>query len=530
MPAKQDSQPHPLLHLNALTWTQVDALPRAQTLVLCCVGPLFGRGPHLPLGAGLLVAEALAELVAEQWMMAYPDWKVVAAPPLGLGHVPSEASFPGTISLRPETAHSLALDLLSGLAGHGLTQIALIAPALGRPMCLALQAAADEVTVQHKSTIHVATLCDALDDGRFAEAANRSIAAHNAARRSPLLPLLPRQVEAGLLDFQGGVLETSVLLHLRPDLVQGYEVERLGPVRVDIRKARERGDDLRSAGNGLGYFGDPRLASAALGEIWLQAACECLGHTLQDVFAPARPLPADLPGLSSLPANGHSDDVSDPLQASLRQGIALVQAGRIEENPSKMAQAAAHFAQLVAEHPACAECWYWQARALCDQATLLTVLPGADKRAAARLIEQALPLVESCLRLSPGLADAYRVMATLLAHKMALGGTFEAMRFGTRATQALQKSLSLDPKNALATLQLGIQKVSNPASMGGDLNAGLGLLERALELDPTLWEAHVWKGRALLNKGQRQAARLEFERAMAQNPRSVWARTERGKT
>jgi creatinine amidohydrolase/Fe(II)-dependent formamide hydrolase-like protein len=77
-------------------------------------------GPHLPIGASTLVAEAFAQRLCE-------DFDVLRAPALPYGvNVPSERGFPGAASVHEKSLHAFLNDLLASWEDCGFGEFIVI--------------------------------------------------------------------------------------------------------------------------------------------------------------------------------------------------------------------------------------------------------------------------------------------------------------------------------------------------------------------------------------------------------------------
>jgi creatinine amidohydrolase len=237
----------------------LDALDRARTVVVLTVSPLEVHGPHLPVGVDAIAARYFAETLAERLAAARPGWTVLLAPTLHLGSFTFDAV--GTVSVRQRVVRDALVDYGSSLARGGFRYI-LVANGHGGPGHLtALEEAAATVSRRHR--VAMASFSGHLAwqflRGRYLE----KIAA--ALGR----PLSADEREAFADDAHGGWFETSLMLLLRPDLVdQSYRT--LPPARYSLAGRVVPNFPLRNGGRG--YVGHPALADPA----FARAAIEVL--------------------------------------------------------------------------------------------------------------------------------------------------------------------------------------------------------------------------------------------------------------
>jgi tetratricopeptide (TPR) repeat protein len=103
-------------------------------------------------------------------------------------------------------------------------------------------------------------------------------------------------------------------------------------------------------------------------------------------------------------------------------------------------------------------------------------------------------------------ADAYTVMA--------VNQQMPAAEAVPRAQAALQRALELDPDLAEAHATLGLLK----SNCEWDFRGGEAEFRRAIELQPTYAEAHHWAGLNYMHRGQFQTAEAEFRQAQLLDP------------
>jgi creatinine amidohydrolase len=99
--------------LEELTWLEAEALLAPDCVVVVPLGAAAKEhGPHLRLNNDWLIAEYLKRRVAEAA-------DVVVAPTVGYHYYPAFVEYPGSVTLRLETARDLLVDICSSLAVFG---------------------------------------------------------------------------------------------------------------------------------------------------------------------------------------------------------------------------------------------------------------------------------------------------------------------------------------------------------------------------------------------------------------------------
>lgn len=196
-------------------------------IVIVPVGALEAHGPHLPLAADQIQAEATALALA-------PRLGALVAPTLPYGVCPGAREFPGTVSVSAGSLAALTSEVVGELARGGVRRVLLLSGhAEGRHMA-ALRDGADRARETHPGlTVAV------LSDYEFVYEL--------------------RGTESPASDGHGGLLETSRVLALAPGSVGA---ER--PVVEDARAAGRVAPASRAEWP-ESVVGDTRPASAELG-------------------------------------------------------------------------------------------------------------------------------------------------------------------------------------------------------------------------------------------------------------------------
>lgn len=231
--------------LLALTTAEVQALPRERTTLLLPCGAVEAHGPHLGVGADLVISQGLARRVAA--MLERRSYLVVMLPPLIYSVAEFGADFAGTVGIGFDTEQALVRELLESLEQQGFRQLLVINSHLEPGHVEALQSA---IAARKRSGGLAVTFPD--------------------IRRRRLAQLLGPEFRSGACH--GGRYETSLVLAEQPALVRPEICRALAPLDVDLAAAIRQGRrSFRAAGLEQAYCGDPAAASAAEGELLFEA-------------------------------------------------------------------------------------------------------------------------------------------------------------------------------------------------------------------------------------------------------------------
>ncbi len=245
-----------MLKLEELSWPQLGALDRAHTVIFVPVSPIEEHGPHLPLGTDMYTCRALMEALATQLETRYPEMTAVLLPmtPLGSSTIP----YLGSIGSPPHVVRDVLMYIGRAFARDGFRFIVVVSGHLGLTHLLAMETAARKVSRRYKINMvaPVASVWHSLmrDEGLVEQCA----ALHE--------PITGKGLEVLLKGHHAGALETSLMLHVHPDLVQSdyRHLRHIGP-----------GQFLRWRGwtreRWAGYMGEPALARADFGQLVLAA-------------------------------------------------------------------------------------------------------------------------------------------------------------------------------------------------------------------------------------------------------------------
>lgn len=184
---------HELTRPDVEEWLKTEPVPVA----IIALGSCEQHGPHLPLGMDSLHAAAFAKAVAERT-------NSVAVAPCLPGYSPHHMGFPGTLTFRDTTLRDILYDVCESLGRHGVKRQVIVNGHGGNREIIAYAA----------------------------RMASRAYGIRVAATPGPRATGDP---EPGLRDFlrrmdvHSGEGETSIALHLFPELVRMDRVARWEP-------------------------------------------------------------------------------------------------------------------------------------------------------------------------------------------------------------------------------------------------------------------------------------------------------------
>jgi creatinine amidohydrolase len=225
------------------TATTADEASRAAQLGVLPVGSFEQHGTHLPLATDTIVAAAIARAIADAH-------NLLLLPPITVSCSQEHIGWPGTVSIRAVTLVAIITDVANSLRGAGVDQLVLVN---GHGGNYVLSNIVQEATVDGP--------CMALFPGRHDWEAARQAAGLTSSSHD---------------DMHAGEIETSLLLHVCPELVRdGYQ---------DADHVADRSHLLILGMRGYtasGVIGQPSLATADKGKTVLDSLTTSFAETLR---------------------------------------------------------------------------------------------------------------------------------------------------------------------------------------------------------------------------------------------------------
>jgi tetratricopeptide (TPR) repeat protein len=209
----------------------------------------------------------------------------------------------------------------------------------------------------------------------------------------------------------------------------------------------------------------------------------------------------------------------------LAESLAILERAELTYEPTRLQEVIAVLDQLAQKEPGNARYHYYLGRAYFPLINIHDY--DGDAKTAEELGEKGLEYVRTAVRLDEkGNPDAYRLLGDYYGRLSGYQGVFGRMRYGGRSLKFHKKAREMDPQNVLAVIGDGADKLFAPSAFGGDPNAAVGLFTKAVQMEPASALGHVWLGRSYLKLKKPALAREHFEKALALEPRSGFARGE----
>lgn len=173
--------------IEEVTSAEFAARAKRKPLVIVPFGSVEEHGSHLPLCTDSFQAEEIALRIA-------PMFDAMVCPSVRYGECRSTRNFPGTLSLSSDTVKGLARDIISELCRNGIDKIMILSGHAGSAHMTAVGEAAREMVEKHRH-LKLMVLSD------------YDIAYELRGKEFPED------------DGHGGLIETSRILGIRPELV-----------------------------------------------------------------------------------------------------------------------------------------------------------------------------------------------------------------------------------------------------------------------------------------------------------------------
>lgn len=241
-----------------------EALDADHTVAVLPVAAVEQHGPHLPLATDAVINEAI---VARSLARLPPKPPVLVLPALNVGHSLEHTRFAGTLSVDAATLMAAWLDVGRSVARAGVRKLVIFNTHGGQKslvdlVALRLRAECELMTVR-ASCFDFGVPPDLFDDDELRH------------------------------GIHGGEVETSLMLHLRPDLVRRDALADFDGLPAHLAAGRQMLGAERPAGLGwmsqdlhpAGVCGNAARADAARGERYFEHLAERFATLLSEVAA-----------------------------------------------------------------------------------------------------------------------------------------------------------------------------------------------------------------------------------------------------
>jgi len=230
--------------LEEMTTEEIRENVNERSIAILPLGAIEEHGPHLPLSTDCIQPEYVAHKVAER-LGAY------VLPILKYGQCSSTKNFPGTMTLRFDTLRMIMEDLISELIRMGFRNIVVLSGHAGRTHMTALKLAGELILEEHDENINLMILSD-----------------YDIAYTM-------NEIEIPVNDGHAGMIETSRIMAIRPDLVKGTAESHHPnfPAFMVLKNPEQYFP--------TGVMGDPQLASKEFGERANEVIIDKLAEMIQ---------------------------------------------------------------------------------------------------------------------------------------------------------------------------------------------------------------------------------------------------------
>lgn len=247
-----------------LSTRDFDRLDPEATVALLPVAAIEQHGPHLPLGTDALINAAV---IARTLELLLPGPCLLVLPALTIGHSLEHSAYAGTLSGDAETLLAIWTQVGASVARSGVRRLILFNSHGGQSALVDL--AALRLRAEHRLlVVRASTFALGVPQGLF----ERDELAHG---------------------LHGGEVETSLMLHLHPDLVRREALADFRGLAAQMAAAGGLIGPERPVGFGwmsqdlhpAGVCGNAARADAERGRLLLDYLAECLVRLVGEVVA-----------------------------------------------------------------------------------------------------------------------------------------------------------------------------------------------------------------------------------------------------
>ena len=245
-----------------MTTQEFGGADAARWIALLPVGAIEQHGPHLPLGVDACINQGILARALELLPEEVP---VAVLPPMPVGKSNEHIAFPGTLTLSAETLIRLWTELGEAVARAGVRKLVLFNSHGGQPQVMDIVARDLRVRL------------------------DMLVVAYSWYGAGVPPGLFPQHEVA--YGIHAGAIETSIMLHLRPDLVRMEQAANFVPLMAEMAghyrllsptgagKLAWQAQDLHPSG----ACGDATDADAERGRQVVEHAARALVSLLEEV-------------------------------------------------------------------------------------------------------------------------------------------------------------------------------------------------------------------------------------------------------
>ena len=179
-----------------MTTKEFAALDAERVIAVLPVGSIEQHGPHLPVGVDSTINEAILARTLE---LVPPGLPVTVLPMTAVGKSDEHLAFPGTLTLSAETLIRVWTEIGESVARAGIRKLVIFNSHGGQPQLV--DVVARDLRIRRKMLVV-------------------AVSTYRLGRPPALFP--EAELKHGI---HGGSVETSIMLHVRPDLVHREEAK-----------------------------------------------------------------------------------------------------------------------------------------------------------------------------------------------------------------------------------------------------------------------------------------------------------------
>ncbi len=251
-----------LRYWQDLTTVDFEGLDPERCVAVMPLGAIEQHGPHLPVSTDAVIAEEMAKRALEQVPAEVP---ALLMPTMAVGKSNEHLAYRGTLTLSAKTLMDLWFEVAEGVKRAGLAKILFVNAHGGQPQVMEI--VARELRVRH------------------------GLLAVSSSWWHMGLPEGLVHADEVRHGIHGGTVETSIMLHLRPDLVRMDRAENFTSVLPETEEANRRLRYVGGVGIGwqaqdlhpAGVAGDASAATAEIGAAVVDHVTEGLAELVAEV-------------------------------------------------------------------------------------------------------------------------------------------------------------------------------------------------------------------------------------------------------